>query len=93
MNDSGSALDDGLDVGLVLVDLSSGFDTVDHQILLGRLQFKYGMSGSILSPVWKVSDYTYRQNKLIPETTQLWSTTRFCAGPPIKDTIDAHGLH
>ena len=51
MNDSGSALDDGLDVGLVLVDLSSGFDTVDHQILLGRLQFKYGMSGSILSPV------------------------------------------
>ena len=41
MNDIEYALDDGLDVALVLVDLSSAFDTVDHQILLERLQFKY----------------------------------------------------
>ena len=49
MNDIGSALDDGLDVALVLVDMSSAFDTVDHQVLLERLQFKYGMSGSVFS--------------------------------------------
>ena len=49
MNDIGSALDDGLDVTLILVDLSSAFDTVDHRILLERLQIMYGMSGSVLS--------------------------------------------
>ena len=34
---------------LSLLDLSSSFDTIDHYILVHRLQFLYGISGTVLS--------------------------------------------
>src|SRR2546425_9713506 len=34
---------------LVLIDLFSAFDTIDHQILLDRLASFYGFSGLVLS--------------------------------------------
>ena len=38
---------DGKIVVLSLLDLTSAFDTVDHDILLKRLEIKYGLSGTI----------------------------------------------
>ena len=40
---------DGGDVSVfTLLDLSSAFDIIDHHILFHRLQFFYGISGTVL---------------------------------------------
>uniref|UniRef100_UPI003AF500BA reverse transcriptase domain-containing protein n=1 Tax=Thiolapillus sp. TaxID=2017437 RepID=UPI003AF500BA len=49
MNDVLHALDNG-DVSLLtLLDLSAAFDTIDHNILLQRLEHLYGISGTPLN--------------------------------------------
>ena len=44
-NDILTAIDNKQCVALVLLDLSAAFDTVDHKILLHRLQYKFGIKG------------------------------------------------
>ena len=43
------AMDEGKLSVFVLLDLSAAFDTIDHGILLHRLQYVFGMQGTVLS--------------------------------------------
>ena len=53
---------------LMLLDLSAAFDTVDHQILLHRLQPDFGISDSALN--WFES---FRSNR----TQHIWSSIEY----------------
>ena len=48
-----SALDRGSSCIIVLLDLSAAFDTIDHRILLGRLDASFGVQD--LAQKWMVS--------------------------------------
>ena len=43
INDALREIDSGHEVVLVLLDLSAAFDTIDHTLLLKRLQHRYGL--------------------------------------------------
>ena len=49
VNDLPTAMHNNKICILTLLDLSAAFDTIDHQILLTRLQHSFGISGSALS--------------------------------------------
>ena len=49
MNDILRALDDSNIFVLTLLNLSAGFDTIHHKILLDKLENLYGISGTALS--------------------------------------------
>ena len=48
-NDTLLALDSRQEVVPVLLDLSSAFDTIDHDVLLDRLRSRYGIKGTALN--------------------------------------------
>jgi len=48
LSDILTAIDKGDLAALALLDLSAAFDTVDHEILLRRLQVSYGINGTVL---------------------------------------------
>ena len=60
---------------LILLDLSSAFDTVDHDILLKRLSSKFAVSGTIIE--WLRSYLDERCQRILINTTQSSS----CLGP------------
>ncbi len=48
LNDILLSIDTGNSVVLLLLDLSAAFDTVDHSILISRLEHCVGIGGSVL---------------------------------------------
>ncbi len=58
LNDTLLATDSGDHVILILLDLTSAFDTVDHGTLLSRLEYFVGIQGTVLS--WFKSYLTNR---------------------------------
>ena len=52
-NDIALALDQGNSAVLGMLDLSAVFDTIDHAILLNRLEHHYGLAGEVKD--WVVS--------------------------------------
>ena len=50
-NDIATSMDKGSAVGLVLLDISAAFDTIDHSILFNCLQHWYGIDGVVLKCV------------------------------------------
>ena len=61
-NDILSAMDKQRVTLLVLLDLSAAFDTIDHQVLLHRLQVTYGVIGTALK--WFQSYLTGRKQRV-----------------------------
>ena len=49
-NDIATSMDKGTAVGLVLLDLSTAFDTIDNSVLFDCLQYWYGIDGVV--PKW-----------------------------------------
>ena len=67
-NDILRALADGDVIVLTVLNLSSAFNTIDHHILLHRLQSLYGTSGTVL--LWLESHLTGRTQTV---TVNNWS--------------------
>jgi len=78
-NDLLIASDKGLVSVLVLLDLSAAFDTIDHQILLQRLDHLIGLKGSALS--WFKS-YLSDRFQFVHVHDESSSRTKVCFGVP-----------
>ena len=104
-NDIIRTIDQKKKVILVFLDLSAAFDTIDHDILINRLNDKYGFSGTVLR--WCESYKRGRSQKVIlgkaesnPQLTKTGVAQGSVLGPllfilyfaPLDDVIRSHGL-
>ena len=104
-NDVLRAIDDGQCVILVLLDLSVAFDTVDHSILLNRLNRCFGIKGKALtwfrSYLLNRSHFFYVENERSSSLCLRYGVPHgFVLGPtlfsvytaPLADVIKQHNM-
>ena len=99
------AIDDGNTCLLGLLDLSAAFDTVDHNILLNRLDLSFGVKGSVLQ--WFNSYLSDRTQTVqvagcssaksilksgVPQGSILGPLLFIMYTSPVTDIIRRHGL-
>ena len=103
-NDNLSALDAGSSA-ILLMDLSAAFDTIDHDILLSRLCYVYGITGNALD--WFRSYLIGRIQRVViedsvsvdqelgfgvPQGSVLGPKIHCMYTKPVSDIIQRHGL-
>ena len=104
-NDFLVALDNGNEVLLVLLDYTAAFDTVNHSILLHRLEHRFGISGTVLcwlksylndrSQYVKVDGFDSSSISLnygVPQGSVLGPLLFTLYVSPIEDIIKHHSL-
>ena len=107
VNDIQRAVDDQCEsVSLVLLDLSAAFDTIDHEILLERLRFRYGFSNLVLR--WFISYLIERPQRIVLDKFSSQPRRLSCGVlqgsvlatvlfslyiSPLEDVIMVHGLN
>lgn len=104
-NDIISSMDDGKVTALTLLDLSAAFDTIDHSILLGRLQDWVGATGVALD--WLRSYLTGRCQRIklgeclspkvdlpfgVPQGSVLGPLLFTIYTSPLSQVISRHGI-
>ena len=92
VNDVLLTIDSRQEAVLVLLDMSSVFDTIDHSLLLQRLRDRYGVGGTALP--WFESYLTDRAQSVTvgnvtsaPQRSILWCSTRFGTRPSAVCTL------
>ena len=72
-------IDGGQVAVLALLDLSAAFDTIDHQVLLGRLEHNFGFTGVALA--W-LRSYVYDRSQQVKTYSDLSSVKILMHGVP-----------
>ena len=84
-NDILLTIDDNSCVMLVLLDLFAAFDTVDHDILLGRLEHRFGITRKALS--WLTSYLTDR-SQFVKVANEHSTIRNLLCGVPQGSVLD-----
>jgi len=104
-SDLSKAVDDGNVCLIGLLDLSSAFDTVDHDILLSRLKLTFNVNGQALmwfksylsdrTQIVRISGCSSSTSKLrcgIPQGSILGPLLFVLYASPIEEIVKKHGL-
>ena len=99
------AVDNGSEAVLILLDFSAAFDTIDHGILLRRLEERLGFSGLVLAWIRSYFDDrhqficvkdstspTYDIDCGVPQGSVLGPIFFCLYVAPLEDILAAHGL-
>lgn len=105
-NDILVAIDNHRDVVLVLLDLLAAFDTIEHSVLVSRLEHRYGFDGKVLN--WfrsyligrsqqvliadvRSADYPLQYG--VPQGSVLGPFLFSLFFAPLENVVQAHGFN